>query len=209
MKQKTIKIGSKRGRPRIELSGKWLERKGYRVGRTVEVAELEDSLNITRARPDHVYEVTTSPSQTDNYELIEQYVELRMKRHPRLDVTIRSPSDAYNVVRHIEDLDREVMLGLYLDTRKQLNAISQISMGTLCTTLVHPREVFKPALLTNSASVLLAHNHPSGNPEPSDDDLRLTRRISQAGEILGVPLVDHLMIGNNEYHSLRETGHLQ
>jgi DNA repair protein RadC len=87
-----------------------------------------------------------------------------------------------------------------------MTAYHELSRGTLDSTVVHPREVFKTALLANAAAVIVAHNHPSGDPSPSADDIALTRRLTQAGNIIGIPVLDHLVIGVRSHFSLREAG---
>ena len=90
--------------------------------------------------------------------------------------------------------DREVLVGLYLNSRDQVIAYHVISMGTVNLSIVHPREVFKPAIIKNACSVIVAHNHPSNNATPSQADLDVTRRLKNAGMILGIKLVDHIII---------------
>ena len=90
--------------------------------------------------------------------------------------------------------DREVLAGLYLNSRDQIIAYHEISMGTVNVNIVHPREVFKPAIIKNACSVIIAHNHPSNNVDPSQADLDTTRRLKTAGRILGIKLVDHIII---------------
>ena len=104
-------------------------------------------------------------------------------------------------------VDREHIVVMCLDTKQNINAINTISVGTLNTSLVHPREVFKPAILANSNSIIIFHNHPSGDPSPSRDDLDITKRLVEAGNILGIEVLDHLIIGDNgSYVSLKERG---
>ncbi len=98
----------------------------------------------------------------------------------------------------------EVFLSLLVDGRHRVFALAEVSRGTLTSSLVHPREVFGPALRHGACAVLVAHNHPSGEPEPSREDLDVTRRLLDAGTLLGVPLLDHLILGaNGAYVSLR------
>ena len=87
-------------------------------------------------------------------------------------------------------------------------AFHEVSRGTLDTTLVHPREVFKAALLANSSAIILCHNHPSGDPCPSPDDVHLTRRLVDAGTLLGVDVLDHIIVGDGRYYSFKEAGRL-
>ena len=120
---------------------------------------------------------------------------------------ITSPADADALFRSLLGAaDRECFALLLLDTRNQAVGLNIVSVGTLNASLVHPREVFKPALLANAAAILVAHNHPSGDPDPSKEDLALTARLKQAGELLGIPLLDHLVIGDGRFVSLKERG---
>jgi DNA repair protein RadC len=100
----------------------------------------------------------------------------------------------------------EVFGILCLSTRCEILGWYQVSRGTLDGTLVHPREVFKAAMLANASRIILAHNHPSGDPTPSDPDRHLTRRLVCAGDMLGIPVVDHLVIGDGRWVSLRDIG---
>lgn len=124
---------------------------------------------------------------------------------------ISSPDDAASLVRSfLEDADREQMLLVCLD-RKGLPTHIQpaLSIGTLSSALCTPRETFKTAILANSSSIILAHNHPSGDPAPSQEDINLTRRIKEAGEILGIELMDHIIIGSDgKFSSLKSSGQL-
>lgn len=83
-----------------------------------------------------------------------------------------------------------------------------VSRGSLNASIVHPREVFRPAILGSAASVILVHNHPSGDPEPSEEDLSITRRLAQVGELLGIPVLDHVVVGKRGFVSLRARGQL-
>src|SRR6185436_2586896 len=91
-------------------------------------------------------------------------------------------------------VDREHFVGLYLDSSNKLIAIHTISVGILNSSLVHPREVFKIAYMVNAAGVIVAHNHPSGNTEPSGEDLRITKQLVDGGKLLGIPLHDHIIV---------------
>jgi DNA repair protein RadC len=102
------------------------------------------------------------------------------------------------------NLKKETFRTLLLNTRHQLIRCDLVSLGTLNASLVHPREVFKPAIEVSAACVILAHNHPSGDPEPSREDLLLTKRLSQAAELLGIDLLDHVIIAGTSHVSLKE-----
>jgi DNA repair protein RadC len=97
---------------------------------------------------------------------------------------------------------------LCLTTKHRVIAYHEVSRGTLDATLVHPREVFKVALLANAAAIILTHNHPSGDPSPSPDDVQLTRRLVEAGVLLGVEVLDHIIVGDGRYYSFQEVGGL-
>lgn len=123
--------------------------------------------------------------------------------------TIRSPHDAYELIRDfVADADREHFMVVCLDTKNRPTSINMCHVGGLNASLAHPREVLKTAVLSNAASVLLAHNHPSGDPTPSPEDIEVTRRIAQAGEIMGIEVLDHLIVGDGEFVSLKEKGHM-
>lgn len=118
---------------------------------------------------------------------------------------ISQPDDAVSLVQSfLEDADREMMILICLDRKGQPTTMQTISIGTLHSSLVHPREVFKTAILSNSASIILAHNHPSGDPTPSKEDIDVTKRIKESGQILGIELLDHIIIGCcNNFSSLK------
>ena len=110
---------------------------------------------------------------------------------------VRSSEQAASVIRsYLAGTDREHLLALTLDTKNRLIGINTVSVGTLTSSLAHPREVFKAAILQNAAAVVLAHNHPSGDPTPSQEDRMLTNRIKQAAEFLGIRLLDHIIVGD-------------
>ena len=98
------------------------------------------------------------------------------------------------------------MVLLTLDVKNVVTSISTVSIGSINTSVVHPREVFKTAILSNAASIILAHNHPSGDVTPSKQDINITHRINECGKILGIDLLDHLIIGDDTYTSLKEKG---
>jgi DNA repair protein RadC len=103
----------------------------------------------------------------------------------------------------VKDWRKECFLTLYLDSRNHLIGEAEVSVGSLDTTLAHPREVFERAIRAGAANVIVVHNHPSGDPTPSDDDVRLTRRLVEAGKILGIRLLDHVVVCRNSHYSFR------
>ena len=119
----------------------------------------------------------------------------------------RSSKDAFLHFRErLCDYRKEVFLALLLDSKNRLIREVQISEGSLNASIVHPREVFAPVLRESASAVLFVHNHPSGDPAPSPEDLEITERLKQVGELMGVRVLDHVIIGNGEYVSLADRG---
>lgn len=122
-------------------------------------------------------------------------------------VHVQSPKEMYVYMRkRARRLDRECVWRVDLDTRQRVLGWELVSMGTLSASLIHPREVFKGALLNNAAAIALVHNHPSSDVNPSAEDREVTRRVQRAGELLGVPLIDHMILSDRAYFSFRESG---
>ena len=120
---------------------------------------------------------------------------------------VKTPEDTVSLVRgRLKDKKKEHFLALLLDTRNQLIKAAEISIGSLDTSIVHPREVFKEAISASAASVIFVHNHPSGDPEASEDDIKLTKRLAEAGEIVGIDVLDHIIIGDKKFLSLKREG---
>jgi DNA repair protein RadC len=117
-------------------------------------------------------------------------------------VIIRTAKDAYEYLKDLRTLSKEHLRGLYVNTHHRLIHDEVISIGTINSNLIHPREVFKPAIEYGAAAVILAHNHPSGVVTASAADIEITRRIVEAGKIIGIPLVDHIIIGKNKFASI-------
>lgn len=118
--------------------------------------------------------------------------------------TVKSPEDAIKSVKNqLKGKKKEHFLVLSLDTRNHLINTQTISIGSLDSSIVHPREVFKEAISSTAASVIFAHNHPSGDPTPSEDDIKLTKRLVEAGEILGIEVLDHIIICDKDYISMK------
>lgn len=114
-----------------------------------------------------------------------------------------SAEDVWRSLHDIRDHKKEHFVIFFLDTRNQEIKRETISVGTLNANLVHPREVFEPAILHAAAHVIVGHNHPSGNPEPSGEDKKITQRLVQAGEILGIALLDHIIVARSGYYSFK------
>lgn len=130
-----------------------------------------------------------------------------LESQPPDGLVVRKPEDVHGMLRaRFRGLDREHFLALYLNTRHRIQAVETVSVGSLNASLVHPREVFKPAVGLSAAAVLVAHNHPSGCSQPSGDDLELTDRLDRCGRMLGIHLLDHLIVGHGNITSIREYG---
>lgn len=120
---------------------------------------------------------------------------------------IKSPDDvAFLLMEKMRYLDREHFKVLLLDTKNQVLLIETISIGSLNSSIVHPRELFKQAIKRSAAGVILVHNHPSGDPTPSPEDLAVTKRLMEGGQILGIDVLDHIIIGDKKYYSLKRQG---
>ncbi|CRF28951.1 DNA repair protein RadC [Mycobacterium tuberculosis] len=122
-------------------------------------------------------------------------------------VTIRSPQDVASLL--MEDmryLQKEHFVCLFLNTKNHVIGQETLSMGSLNASIVHPREVFRAAIKRSSASIVCAHNHPSGDPTPSPEDVQITKRLVQAGDIVGIDVLDHIVIGDQRFASLKELG---
>jgi DNA repair protein RadC len=120
---------------------------------------------------------------------------------------VKTPEDVASLVRsRLKDKKKEYFLALLLDTRNQLIKVSEIAIGSLDASIVHPREVFKEAISASAAAVIFAHNHPSGDATASEDDINLTKRLAGVGEIVGIDVLDHIIIGDKKYLSLKREG---
>ena len=114
-----------------------------------------------------------------------------------------SPENIWQVLRDIHRAKKEHFIVLFLDTRNQEIKRELVSMGTVNTSMVHPREVFKEAISANAVSIILAHNHPSNKTDPSDNDISVTRRLVEAGNLIGIEVIDHIIVASSGYYSFR------
>ncbi|WP_127588023.1 RadC family protein [Paenibacillus koleovorans] len=123
--------------------------------------------------------------------------------------TIRSPKDVYGLLgEELRYLQKEHFVCLFLNTKNQVVGQETLSIGSLNASIVHPREVFLAAVKRSSASLICAHNHPSGDPTPSPEDIQISKRLAEAGQLLGIELLDHIIIGDRSHVSLKEQGYL-
>ena len=120
---------------------------------------------------------------------------------------VKTPEEVVNLVRsRLKGKKKEYFLALLLDTRNQLIKVSEISVGSLDSSIVHPREVFKEAISASAASIIFVHNYPSGDPTASEDDIKLTKRLAEVGELMGIDVLDHIIIGDKIFLSLKREG---
>ena len=119
---------------------------------------------------------------------------------------ISNPADAIPMVSEIRNERKEHFLCLYLNARNQIIHKETVSIGSLSASIVHPREVFLVAITHSAASIILAHNHPSGDVSPSQDDIDLTHRLVRAGDIMGIEILDHIIVASTDFVSLKNRG---
>ncbi|URM33400.1 DNA repair protein RadC [Cytobacillus firmus] len=164
-------------------------------------------------------------STSKQLELLEGGVELKKQSAKRINIvslklvkessllyrerSIGSPEDGYKLMKHfLGDLDREAFIVISLDTKNQPVSINICHVGSLNASIVHPREVMKSAILSNAASIMVGHNHPSGHSAPSREDIEVTKRLVEAGRIVGIDLLDHIIVGDDNFVSLKEKGYI-
>jgi len=129
------------------------------------------------------------------------------RRQRKQPPCVRAPKDVYQLMRpRVKDADREHIYALLLNTKNVLISAELVSIGSLNATIIHPREILKPAITASAASIILVHNHPTGDPTPSSEDVSFTRRFARCGKLIGIELLDHIVIGNGRFYSLKEQG---
>lgn len=132
---------------------------------------------------------------------------VRDSSQPTTTQQILQPADAHEILAtYLAGADRENFVILLLDIKHKVIGINTVGVGTLSGTLVHPREVFKPAILANAAAIIMAHNHPSGDPEPSPEDISVTKQIAEAGKVLCISVLDHIIVGDERFYSFQDHG---
>lgn len=140
-----------------------------------------------------------------------------MKQHTILDkletkynetIKLTDATAVYKEMSDIKDANKEIFVVFCLNTKNKIISREIVTIGILDASLVHPREVFRKAILTNSKSIILAHNHPSGDPEPSNEDIKITKTLVEAGNLLDIKVLDHVIIVRNGYTSLMMKGHI-
>ena len=132
----------------------------------------------------------------------------RWLKSVKTQVRISKPEDALPFLQDLRKERRECLKVLFLDTKNEVLHDELVSVGTLNYSLVHPREIFYPAIKYSAVGIILAHNHPSGSLAPSSDDIKLTEKLMAAGKLLGINLLDHIIISKNDWLSLKSEGHM-
>ena len=147
------------------------------------------------------------PSNAFGIKLFQTISERYAREKMPKKISLSSPQAVVNYLKEkIGREKKEHFVILALDSRDNLNSISEVSIGTLNASLVHPREVFGPAISHSASQIILAHNHPSGDPEPSEDDLVITKRLVEAGKILGIEVTEHVVISKKDFFSFKDKG---
>ena len=181
----------------LQLSNRLLTHfEGLRLLKDASLVEMTEIKGIGTAKAIQVLAAVEIGRRIGNLVHEERYV-------------IRSPEDGAKLLMNdMRFLSQEHFVCLYLNTKNQVLHKQTIFIGSLNASIVHPREVFKEAFRRSAASIICLHNHPSGDPTPSREDIDVTKRLAECGKIIGIELLDHLIIGENKYVSLKEKGYL-
>jgi DNA repair protein RadC len=156
-------------------------------------------------------EVVTSPIKSIRFRQIRAVYELMEVREDLAaylppDRRYTSPEQISKIFSFLLTEAKEYFFTMHMDGKNRISCIDCVSVGSLNQSIVHPREVFKTALLSSAAAIILVHNHPTGDPSPSSEDIAITRRLKESGEIIGIKVLDHVIVGKGEYLSFVERG---
>ncbi|MBT2616697.1 MULTISPECIES: DNA repair protein RadC [unclassified Bacillus (in: firmicutes)] len=181
----------------LQLSGRLMNSfKGLRLLKEASVEELTVIKGIGEAKAIQILASVELGRRINNLNDQDRYV-------------IRSPEDGANYcMEEMRFLSQEHFVCLYLNTKNQVLQKTTVFIGSLNASIVHPREVFKEAFKRSAASIICLHNHPSGDPSPSREDIEVTKRLVECGKIIGIEVLDHIIIGEHKYVSLKEKGYL-
>ncbi len=128
---------------------------------------------------------------------------------PFVGIQFRSSVDIYRAFKQLASMPVESFLVVHLDSKNRMVGMTTCSIGSMTSSLVHPRDVFRPAIANMTAGLIFIHNHPSGDPAPSDEDLQITRRLCEVGKVVGIRCLDHIIIGQGRYFSFADQGLIQ
>lgn len=181
----------RKGKSAVELAGQILQTLGSENIVNAPVAELMKTAGLGSAK---------------TCEIVACFELGRRLLHKKPSQLYADAKDIWHELRDIRNHKKEHFVVFFLDTRNQQIRRETISVGTLNANLVHPREVFEPAIVHAAAHVIIAHNHPSGNPEPSEEDMRVTKRLIDAGKILGIEVLDHIIAARDCFFSFKAQG---
>ena len=175
----------------IDMSNRLISKYGFDKLSTCSLKELQEIKGIGSAKACQIVAL---------FELNKRHSYSKLLGKP-----IKTAKDVFEYCSpKLSNLDREQFMILHLDAKNRIIKEDVVSIGALTGTIAHPREVFKSAIKESAHSVILVHNHPSGDPTPSDEDLKMTERLSEAGEILGIKVLDHVIVGKETYHSFND-----
>ena len=172
------------------------------------LASLEGLRGVARATIEELSRVHgIGPAKAAQLKAAIEFGRRLVAASPDERTKITSPRDVYNLLGpSLREEKREHFVAILMDTKNGVLRTKTVSVGDLSSSVVHPREVFAEAIRHSAASLIVAHNHPSGDPTPSPDDISVTRRLQEAGELLGIELLDHVVLGDNRFVSLKEKG---
>jgi DNA repair protein RadC len=168
----------------------------------------DDQLSLFQPQPTRA--TYRDPPQVQNVSIYRVTL-IRESSIPVYDTRLNNSADAERLIRtHLAGVDREHFIVLLVNRKNEVIGINTVSVGSLSASIVSPREVFKPAILSNAAAIICGHNHPSGDPKPSAEDRAITERLYQAGKLLDIQILDHIIIGDGStaYYSFADTGTL-
>lgn len=175
------------------------------TGISMEQLEKFKDLNDIRNRRS---EMKITSNQKNKLELFFE-LSMRLNKASAEKMRISAPKDIYNAIKwRLPYMDKEVFMIAMLDTKSKLIGIEDISVGSLTASIIHPREVFKPAIVNSAYSIVAIHNHPSNDTTPSQEDISVTKRLIEVGENLGIQMVDHIIIGANGFTSMVDSHYI-
>jgi len=202
--------------PYIRLKGKWLEKAGFTVGEPITVDVGFGNLTIKNDNyAAHGLEDIVSgsePKKPSSFKrgyrgyTVSLYLEHDTNYEP---LALNSPTEVYRFLEQLQYESREILLSIMLNAKNYVVGVYEVGKGNNTGLIAYPSEVIKAAILTNSSALIMAHNHPSGITEPSEHDVQITKRITEAARLMDIIVHDHIIIGFNNYSSLRESGYLK